>query len=135
MVLSNSYCKECNEIYTNKFYKWCKLCYTNNLKKNFANWTSKNEKIDEFIQEMQLKIESYYDIIVEWIPYNQFKNITKISKNDSVIIYSAIWINGLLQQKERIPNKKVTLKCLYNSQNNISEFLNEVYEISKSFII
>jgi hypothetical protein len=51
------------------------------LKKNFTNWTSKNEKIDKFIQEMQLKINDYNDIIVEWIPYEQFNNIKKINKD------------------------------------------------------
>jgi hypothetical protein len=81
---------------------------------------------------MQLKIEKHDDIIVEWIPYNQFNDIKDINENDSPLQYTAIWINGPLkyeeknQQYERIPNKKVALKCLNNSQNITSELLNEV---------
>ena len=28
------------------------------------------KKIDNFIQEIQLKINKYNDIVLEWIPYN-----------------------------------------------------------------
>ncbi|POG77082.1 hypothetical protein GLOIN_2v831754 [Rhizophagus irregularis DAOM 181602=DAOM 197198] len=130
IVLNNSYCKECGEIYTEKMWaKWCKPCQINNLKQNFTNWTSGNKIIDKFIQEMQLKIEGYDDIIVEWIPYNQFNNIKKIGKDGFA---TAIWKNGSLKYNnkeiryKRKPNKKVTLKCLNNSQNVISDLLNEV---------
>ena len=53
-------------------------------------------KINNFIQEMQLKIDSYYNIIFEWIPYNQFDNIKEIGKDGLFIIYSAIWNNSQL---------------------------------------
>ena len=133
MVLQDGYCENCGEVYTNVYHKWCEPCQINNLKKDFANWTSGNEKVDEFIQEMQLKISKWNDVIVEWIPYNQFNDIKEISKSDSATLYSAIWINGSLYCDEfntmkwvRFPNSKVALKCLYNSQNNTNEFLNEV---------
>jgi hypothetical protein len=122
IVLENdSYCKECGEIYTDIKNKWCKLCQINNLKQNFANWTSGNEKIDDFIQKMQLKINTKDNIIIEWMPYNQFNNIKNIYKGDFATINSATWRNGLLK-----PNKKVTLKYLNNYQNDINKFLNEV---------
>jgi len=81
---------------------------------------------------MQLKIDYYSDIIVEWIPYNQLKNITEICKGDSAILFSAVWTDGPLNYDDdckmlmRKPDLKVSLKCLYNSQNNINGFLNEV---------
>jgi hypothetical protein len=31
---------------------------------NFTNWTSGNEKIDDFIQERQLKISDYESMII-----------------------------------------------------------------------
>jgi hypothetical protein len=34
------------------------------------NWASGNEKIDDFIQEKQLEVIKYNDIIFEWIPYS-----------------------------------------------------------------
>jgi hypothetical protein len=83
---------------------------------------------------MQLKIDNYYDGIVEWIPYNQFTDIKIIEKDDenTDIIYLAIWKNGPLVYNEdkyiykRNNYVKVALKCLNNSQNKIDEFLNEV---------
>jgi len=79
---------------------------------------------------MQLKIDSYNNIISEWIPYNQFNDIKEIvNKDDSAKIYSAIWKDGPLNYNEkytRNENKKVALKYLYNSQNINNEILNEV---------
>jgi hypothetical protein len=42
--------------------------YLKFLKNNFKNWTSNNEDIDEFIQDKQLEINDYDDIVFEWIP-------------------------------------------------------------------
>jgi hypothetical protein len=103
IVLENSYCKDCGEIYAYKRNKWCKQCQINNLKQNFANWTSGNEKVDNYIQETQLKIYTTNNIIVEWIPYNQFNNIKNIDKDSFSAVYSAIWKDGSLKYsfKER----------------------------------
>src|SRR5204862_254901 len=93
---------------------------------------SGNKKVDDLIQEMQLKINSKKDIIFEWILYNQFDNIEEINKGDFATVYSAIWKDGPLcydddgKEYSRKSDKKVALKCLYNSQNISSEFLNEV---------
>ena len=91
--------------------------------------TSGNEKIDNFIQEMQLKIDEYNDIVFEWIPYNQFRNTKEIGRGGFATVYSAIWKDGPLEYNKRYTrslNYKVALKCLHNSQNFINEFLNEV---------
>ena len=120
-------CKTCGEIYTMKDYSWCKSCQINKLK---TNRTSGNEKIDDFIQEMQLKINSPWDIVFEWISYNQFNKIKEIYKDGVIIVYSAEWTNGLLEYNIskrkyiRSQNTKVALKCLYNSQNITNELLN-----------
>ena len=81
-----SSCKKCGKQYTNVNWHWCKPCQIDNLKENFTNWTSGNEKIDELIQEMQLKINSKWDIVFEWIPYNQFSNIKEIGKGGFIFI-------------------------------------------------
>jgi hypothetical protein len=124
-------CKYCSIKYGEINYQWCKSCRIDYLRQILKNWTSGNEKIDELIQEMQLKINGLSNIIVEWIPYNQFDDIKQISKDDSNTLYSAIWTDGPLEyasktEYKRMPNKEVTLKCLYNSRNIINEFLNEV---------
>src|SRR4051794_26387482 len=127
-----SSCTKCGKKYTNVRQKWCKPCQIDNLRGNFTNWTSGNEKIDELIQEMQLKINRYNDIVFEWIPYNQFSNIEEIGRGGFATVYSAIWKDGRLKydydhkQYTRKSNQKVALKCLHNSQNFTNEFLNEV---------
>jgi hypothetical protein len=100
---------------------------------SWTNWTSGNEKIDNFIQEMQLTIDGPWNIVFEWIPYNQFSNIEEISKGGFATVYSAIWKDGPLKcnvwvhdKYTRKADKKVALKNLYNSQNITKEFLNEV---------
>ena len=110
-------CEKCSKKYTET--SWCKLCQTNYLKENFKNWTSGNKKIDNLIQEMQLKINNYSDMF-EWIPYNQFIDIR--GKDE---FFLATWKNGpLLWNKSeytRDTNKMVALKiCSYD------EILNEV---------
>src|SRR5256885_13003307 len=121
MILNDKYieehCAKCDKSYTDIPYKWCKPCQINHLKENFTNWTSGNEKIDNFIQEIQLKIDDLEDIIFEWIPYNQFSDIKEIGKGGFATVYSAIWKNGQLKyntmSKEYIRNSnhKVALKC------------------------
>ena len=123
MVLQDGYfdkcCEKCYKQYTNIISKWCRLCQT-----------SGNKQIDDFIQEKQLNIDPYKDIIFEWIPYNQFDNIKKISKSDSTKIYSAIWMDGPLyynySKYTRNQNEKVTLKYSHSNSQNINEFLNKV---------
>ncbi|CAB4441589.1 unnamed protein product [Rhizophagus irregularis] len=134
LIYSNKYlekyCENCNKMYT--YYKWCKLCQLEYLKTS----SNGNEKIDNFIQEMQLKISNPFDIIFEWISYDQFNDIKEIDKGGFATVYSAMWKYGPLyynnNEKKYIRNndKKVALKCLYNSQNIINEFLNEIKEYS-----
>ena len=132
MVLQDGFCRKCGKEYTNVYQNWCKPCQIDNLKGNFTNWTSGNEKIDNFIQEMQLKIDYYKDIVFEWIPYNQFSDIKEIGRGGFATVYSAIWKDGPLEydvdnmKYTRESNYEVALKCLCNSQNIINEFLNEV---------
>src|SRR4051794_28337349 len=124
-----SSCKKCGEKYTVKKFKWCKPCLINVLK---TNLTSGNEKIDNFIQEMQLKVKSPWNVVFEWIPYNQLSDIKELDRGDFVTIYSAIWKDGQLRYDRdneeyiRKLNYNVALKCLHNSQNITNEFLNEV---------
>ena len=122
-------CNKCGKAYTNAIRNWCKPCQIDNLKEKFTNWTG-NEKIDGFIQEMQLKIDSWKDIVFKWIPYNQFSDIKEIGRGGFATVYSAIWMDGPLKwnytKEYTRKSNKVALKCLHNSQNIANEFLNEV---------
>ena len=127
---NNQYCGKCGEKYTDINNLWCKPCQTKKLKRNFASWTSKNKKIDNFIREMQLKINKYNDVIFEWITYHQFKDIKRIGKKK--VFATAIWKDGPLYYNTsenklmRKPYEKVALQVLHHSQNITNEFSNKV---------
>ena len=125
-----TYCKKCIEKYTNIERRWCKPCQINYFKKNFINWRSGNEKIDHFIQKMQLNINNPWDMVFEWISCNQFNKINEGANKGDFI--TAIWKDGPLYydcKKKKWARKscrKVSLKYLYNFQNDVDEFLNKV---------
>ncbi len=102
------------------------------LQQNFLNWTSGNYFIDKFIQESQLNAQNKSQVL-EWIPYNKFKNIEYFDKGGFSIIYKAIWLDGPIhywnyKDKKwiRYNNEVVALKKLNNSSNLNNKFLNEV---------
>ena len=112
-------CEKCYRICINRSERLCKRCQI----------SSGNDKIDNLIKEMQLKIKSP---VFEWIPYNMLSDIEIIAEYEFTKLYSAIWKDGPLTYNVnkikyiRNQNMKVNLKCLYNSQNIINEFLNKV---------
>ena len=116
MIHQDGYCEKCSKKYTDIKNRWCKSCEINNLKICFTNWTSESEEIDNFIHEMQLKISEWDSIVFEWIPYNQFKDIKEISRDNH--IHSATWKDGLLhydkisKRYERDPDKEVILNII-----------------------
>ncbi|GBB88158.1 hypothetical protein RclHR1_01470006 [Rhizophagus clarus] len=122
------FCEKCGNKYESS--QWCKQCLIDQLKNNFTNWTSGNVKLDSFIQNMQLKINSDDDVIFEWIPYNGFIEIEEINGYYEFAI--AIWKDGPLHyniHKEEHKRKScdgVVLKFLYDLQDVTDEFLNKV---------
>ena len=124
MVLQFNHCEICGKY-------GCETCQIiDSLNKNFPILISGNEEIDDFIQVMRFKI-NYQNKLFEWIPYNQFYNITEVGENNFA---TAMWEVGPLcyneNQKEwsRNLDKKVALKYLYNYnlQDVTNEILNEV---------
>ncbi|EXX61289.1 hypothetical protein RirG_172570 [Rhizophagus irregularis DAOM 197198w] len=123
-------CGECNEPGTGE--NWCQPCNAKRFKDNFKNWTSENKDIDEFIQQSQLNTV-YYKKYLEWIPYENFKDITYITRGGFGKIYSAEWPDGCIytwdienQKWGRTTGLKVALKSLDNSSCISTEFLNEI---------
>ena len=100
---------------------WCKSCSLNDL-----DWISGNNQIDDYLQEIKLSINRPQEIF-EWISCDRFNNVKEISKNEDVIIYSAIWKDGPLQyNQEKWIRKSNVRVSLYKSQNTIQEFLQKV---------
>ncbi|GES97342.1 kinase-like domain-containing protein [Rhizophagus clarus] len=142
MVLQSGFCEKCGELYTNVKHKWCKSCQINELKKSSLFHRNEDKKIDDFIKEMQSRIDKWNDIVFEWIPYDHFIGIRKIGEGGFATVYSAKWKDGPLKYNtnekkyERVylaPGvNDFVLKVLIGSQNNIDGFLNVVkaYSIS-----
>jgi hypothetical protein len=126
-------CGECNEPGTGE--RWCQPCNAKRFKDNFKNWTSGNKDIDDFIQQTQLDAVHYLKYL-EWIPFENFKDVTYITKGGFGKIYSAKWPEGFIdswdienQKWKRSNNSKFALKSLDNSSRIRTEFLNEVIKI------
>ncbi|GBC26970.2 kinase-like domain-containing protein [Rhizophagus irregularis DAOM 181602=DAOM 197198] len=92
---------------------------------------SGNKIIDNFIKYTQvnlIKVEGK----MEFVPYDQFKNIEFIAEGGFSKIYKATWINGpidlCVNRKNMFhqPNYTVVLKKLNNSKNITSKELNEL---------
>src|SRR5205085_11606001 len=89
-------CTKCDNPRSN--FNWCPSCDCAQLIKNFDNWTSGNDELDEFIRYTQSTAKSYLSYL-EWIPYERFENINRITSGDLSVIYKATWKDG-----ERIDN-------------------------------
>ncbi len=127
-----NFCPNCDRYYTNINRKWCERCNIIQFQQNFSNWTSENEFINTFIQEIQLNAQNESQVL-EWIPYNRFKNIEYLDKGGFSTIYKAIWLDGSIKKWSkdkkkwiRYNNETVALKNLDNSSNLSEEFLDEV---------
>ncbi|GET02192.1 kinase-like domain-containing protein [Rhizophagus clarus] len=121
-------CGECNEPGTGEY--WCQSCNAKRFKDNLKNWTSGNEIIDEFMQQSQLNAV-HHTKYFEWIPFENFRNVTHTSSDGYGNFYSAEWPNGCInswnienQKYERSTNCKVALKSLYSDIR--ADFFNKI---------
>ncbi|RIA92506.1 kinase-like domain-containing protein [Glomus cerebriforme] len=132
-------CGECNEPGTGWY--WCQPCNAKRFKENFKNWTSGNKDIDELIQHSQLNALCNKKCL-EWVPFENFENVTYITKGGFGKIYSADWPEGhihswdIINQKWKKNKTKVALKSLDDSSNISTDFLNEIKShITRNFIL
>ncbi|EXX62303.1 polo kinase CDC5 [Rhizophagus irregularis DAOM 197198w] len=122
-------CDNCNQECLATLY--CELCIRNYLKAKFSNWTSENVNIDNLIKECQMETLKP-NRIVEWIPYNNLKNIKYLTKGGFSEIYTADWIDGYYiewdskeRQLKRFGRHQVILKKLENVENANQSWLEE----------
>ncbi|RHZ64815.1 hypothetical protein Glove_320g19 [Diversispora epigaea] len=90
---SRKICPECNQKHTGY---WCRPCNSKHFQNDFTNWTSRNDKIDEFIQDAQLNADFWK--LIEWIPYDRFKDVKQIGKGGFGTIHYARWIDGPIEE-------------------------------------
>src|SRR6266511_3246469 len=123
-------CDKCQMIrYSDKY---CERCISLHLQSLFNTWTSGNEIIDNFIHRCQI-LSSLPPNILEWIPFDQFYNVEKLTEGGFSTIYTATWTRGCIEdydenKKEfvRLENQLVVLKSLNNSSKPGKAFFNEV---------
>src|SRR6266540_5449388 len=98
------------------------------LQQNFLNWTSGNDFIDKFIQESQLNTQNVKQVL-EWIPYNRFKNIEYFDKGGFCTIYKAIWLDSTIKCWSRdkkkwirfnIENKETVILKSFDKSTNLN---------------
>ncbi|PKC58242.1 kinase-like protein [Rhizophagus irregularis] len=123
-------CSECKKIIIGN--NWCQTCNSMKFQQNFNNWTSGNEIINKFIQNSQLSAKNHFQLL-EWIPYEKFRNISYATEGKFGKVYSANWKDGYItywnkkkNQWKRDGKTTVALKTLNNSQNITLEFINQV---------
>ncbi|RHZ74189.1 hypothetical protein Glove_227g55 [Diversispora epigaea] len=129
-------CKECNQ---ENYGWWCKPCNSKHFQNDFNNWTSGNDKIDKFIQDAQLNADRNWQVI-EWIPYDGFKDVKQIGKGGFGTIHYARWIDGCIEKwdienqqwKRYYENSEVALKKFDNFVN-FNDVLNEMEIHLKSY--
>ncbi|RHZ57698.1 hypothetical protein Glove_384g18 [Diversispora epigaea] len=118
--MSREICPECNQKDTS--WNWCKTCNSKHFQNDFNNWTSGNDKIDKLIQDAQLNADRY--CLIEWIPYDRFKDVKQIGRGGFGTIHYARWIDGYIE-KWNIKNKKWE-RCDENREVALKKFDNFV---------
>ena len=125
--------RECDKCKMSRYSdKYCERCISLHLHSLFNTWTSGNKIIDDFIHQCQI-LSSLPICILEWIPFEKFKDVTKLKEGGFSSIYTATWTRGTIVDYDE--NKKeftyfgpeyVVLKSLNNSGNLGEAFFKEV---------
>jgi hypothetical protein len=126
-------CVKCQS--SSVFYYWCKSCKLSHFQLNYGESPSGNNEIDEILKDYYCESRLPKDLI-EWIPYNEFKNIEYITYEGYSKFYSAIWLNGYISHWNKnnlnwgreIKNLKVTL---INFEDLDLDLLNHMYHMYK----
>src|SRR5215213_9953569 len=122
--------KECNKCKLTRYSdRFCEGCISLQLQNLFTTWTSGNNIIDNFIQQCQMK-SSLPNCILEWIPFEQFEDITKLTEGGFSSIYTAACTRGSIGDYDE---DKKELSYLREGQLVVLKSLNDSSDPGKSF--
>ncbi|EXX56143.1 Mkk2p [Rhizophagus irregularis DAOM 197198w] len=134
-----SKCNECNKRRKplDKSHQICHVCYK---VMSYEMKKSRNKVIDDFIRNTQISLVKGAGKM-EFVSYDQFKDIEFLAEGGFSKVYKATWINGPLlswniKSSAREGNYTVVLKKLNNSNYITSKELNELkvfYNYSAKF--
>ncbi|RGB28397.1 hypothetical protein C1646_745871 [Rhizophagus diaphanus] len=98
---------------------------------------SRNKETDELFRYTQLNVTRACDYL-EWIPFEKFEMVKYVGKGGFSSVYSALWMEGPrwnwddgAQEWTRAGPMNVALKCLDNSQNISSSYINQINSYHK----
>ena len=108
---------KCNRCEKERFSRiFCKNCIVLMLKSK--KWDSGNTYINSYIGRHQINMP-FPRFVMEWIPSDQFDNLTEIGKGGFTLVFKAIWKNGRThsynehdQVFTRTPPREVVIKVL-----------------------
>src|SRR5207244_4516885 len=83
-----------------------------------------NEEIAKFLYECRLNRKQYHDDYIQWISFDEFKNIEYLAKGGFREVQQATWIDG---------DQEVILERIHNSNDKIIDILKE--EVKQEFIV
>ena len=113
----------------------------NHFQQEFNKWTSGNKEIDEFIQKFQLNATRREEVL-EWIPYEKFRDIKYLAKGGFGTVHKAFWVDGYIRYWDVDQNKwsiygsmHIVLKCLNNSQNLTTDFFTRGITYSSLYLL
>ncbi|RHZ81896.1 hypothetical protein Glove_117g497 [Diversispora epigaea] len=113
----------------NKSKHQCINCENLNMQNNtcpYCKWTSGNNDVDKIIRMTQSDENANEWEIWRWIDYSKLKNIEYLDKGGFGSIWKAEWTDMPEEVFEYYKSNQVALKKLKNSQEIISEFLEEL---------
>ena len=80
-----------------------------------------NEEIAKFLYECRLNAKNHNNYI-QWIPFDEFKNIEYLAKGGFGEVHKALWVDGYQYYKDQ----EVVLERIHNSNDKIVDILKEV---------
>jgi hypothetical protein len=123
---SQKLCVKCQ--FLSNFFSWCENCKLDHFESTYGKNPSENHEIDKILKNNYLTSKNFEELI-EWIPYNEFKQITFIHDEESSKLYKAIRPRGYIHHLDynkldwiRIKDLNVSLK----SFENLDYFINNV---------
>ena len=86
-----------------------------------------NEEIAKFLYECRLNAK-HHNNYIQWIPFDEFKNIEYLTKGGFGEVHEATWFDG----NQDYEDQEVVLERIHNSNDKIVDILKEV---KREFIV
>ena len=90
-----------------------------------------NEKIARFLYyQCKLNARYYYSEYIQWIPFDEFKNIEYLANGGFGEVHKAAWINSYYNSLEmKYEDRDVVLKRIYNNNSNDDKIVDILKEV------